>query len=94
MNAFLVLSTDAVSTHPSVPPSNVTNVIRDTHKLKDGAILVLCHEFVTSAEVASLFGMNDKEDRAGIVIKIESFAGWETSELWEKLRAWQRSAAN
>lgn len=93
MNAFLVLSTDPSRAGPlSIPEENVTNVIRDTYRLSDLALLVLCRDFVTSKNVASIYGFNEHQQYSGVVVKIDGYAGWEAGDLWEKLREWQRAS--
>lgn len=92
MNAFLVLSTDH-DNGPLVHKLPVPgNIVKDQYRLSDHAVLALGTEFVTSTEIAGFYGISEKGQRAGFVVKVESYEGWEEQALWEKLRAWQRAS--
>lgn len=85
-NIFFVVATSAEYQMPVKAPDGVADYIR----LSDKACIALGEGIApTSSDIATIFDLGPKSKETGIVVKVETYYGYEDSSIWEKLQTWQ-----
>lgn len=86
MNVFFVVATSAEYQMPVQAPDGVADYIR----LSDKTCLALGEGLApTSSDIATTFDLGPESGKTGVVVKVETYYGYEDSSIWEKLQTWQ-----
>ena len=85
LNVFVVVATSESYSMPATQPEGVADYIR----ISDNACLVLGKGIApTTSEVAKALDIGEASEKTGIVVKAETYYGYDDQSIWEKLQTW------